>query len=194
MSSLNQQETEEISGESITNSNDVSPDELKELLQRTQANFENYRKQMEKRVEEIIQMASRNLITQILPILDNFELALQTTKLSSEQSEFLKGITLIHSQLTKIFRDNGVEEINAEGNFNPHIHEALMKVPSELPENTIIEVLQKGYTLHSKLLRPAKVKLSAGKPESKESAKEPMKEQPTKEPQNNQNKKKNTTN
>jgi len=185
MSSLNQQETEEIGGESIKNSNDTSPDELKELLQRTQANFENYRKQTEKRVEEIIQMASRNFITQILPILDNFELALQTTKLSSEQSEFLNGITLIHSQLTKTFKDNGVEEINAEGKFNPHIHEALMKIPSELPENTIIEVLQKGYTLHSKLLRPAKVKLSAGKPESKES----MKEQ-----QNNQNKKKNTTN
>ncbi|MDP3989590.1 MAG: nucleotide exchange factor GrpE [archaeon] len=165
MSSLNQQEPEENGGESPKNEGETSSDELnelKELLQRTQANFENYRKQTEKRVEEMIQIATKGIIAQILPILDNFELALQTAETSSEQPEFVQGITLIHSQLTKTLKDNGVKEIKVEGTFDPHIHEALMKMPSELPENSIVGIIQKGYTLHGKLLRPARVTLSAG--------------------------------
>lgn len=183
MSSLGQPEKKETGEESPKNNGETSFDELKELLQRTQANFENYRKQTEKRVEEIIQLAAKDIITQIIPILDNFELALQVAGSSSEQSEFMEGIILIHSRLTNILKDNGVEEITAEGKFNPHIHEALMKIPSELPENTIIEILQKGYTLHGKLLRPARVKISAGQKES-------TIEESTKEQTNKQNKNK----
>lgn len=183
MSSLGQQENKETGEESTQNNGEILPDELKELLQRTQANFENYRKQTEKRIEEIIQLAARDIITQILPILDNFELALQVAGSSSEKSEFMEGIILIHSRLTDILKDNGVEEIKAEGKFNPHIHEALMKILSEFPENTVIEILQKGYTLHGRLLRPARVKLSAGQKES-------TTEESTKEQTNKQNKKK----
>ncbi len=132
--------------------------DLKELLQRTQANFENYRKQTEKRVEEIRKMASRGVIMELLPIVDNFELALK----NAPESEFTDGINLIHDQLHKVLVERGVEPIEEMMEFNPHFHEALMKVASDQPENTILEVLQRGYKMYDVVLRPARVKLSAG--------------------------------
>ena len=132
--------------------------ELMELLQRTQANFENYRKQTEKRVDEIRKMASKGVIMELLPIVDNFELALK----NAPGGEFTDGIKLIHDQLHKVLVEHGVEPIEEMIEFNPHFHEALMKVESNQPENTILEVLQRGYKMHDVVLRPARVKLSAG--------------------------------
>jgi molecular chaperone GrpE (heat shock protein) len=133
--------------------------ELKELLQRTQANFENYRKQSEKRIEDIRKMASKNVIVELLPIVDNFELALK----NAPENKFMDGIKLIHDQIHKVLVEHGVELIEEMIEFNPHFHEALMKVASDQPENTILEVLQRGYKMHDVVLRPARVKLSAGK-------------------------------
>ncbi|MFH1396032.1 MAG: nucleotide exchange factor GrpE [archaeon] len=136
--------------------------EMRDLLQRTQANFENYRKQTEKRVEEFQELANKDLILQILPVLDNFELALKNTE---NKEEFIKGIELIYSQLFTMLKDNGIKTIEAkkEQQFDPYIHEALMKENSELPENAIIEEFQKGFMLNEKVIRHAKVKLSSGK-------------------------------
>ncbi len=135
--------------------------ELKELLQRTQAGFENYKKQTEKRIEDIQEMASKRVIIQLLPILDNLELALKNAP--TEENEFTKGIVLIHSQFHQLLEDNGIETIKTENEtFDPHLHEALMKTPSDKPENTIIEEFQKGYMLNDIVIRHAKVKLSAG--------------------------------
>jgi len=140
--------------------------ELKELLQRTQANFENYRKQTEKRIEEIQQMAGRNTIMQILPILDNFELAIKSN--NNHTSEFIRGIELIYAQLNSLLEENSVKTIEVSDDFDPFYHEALMKVESDLSENKIIEVLQRGFTLHDKVIRHAKVKVSAGRKKEKE--------------------------
>ncbi len=134
--------------------------EVTDLLQRTQANFENYRKQTEKRVEEIRKMASKDMILQILPVLDNFELALKN---SENKEEFIKGVELIYSQLFSMLENNGVKIINAEKEFDPFYHEALMKVDSELSENQIVEEFQKGFTLNDKVIRHSKVKVSSGK-------------------------------
>ena len=135
-------------------------DELKDLLLRTQANFENYKKQSEKRIDDIRQIASKNIITQILPIIDNFELALKSS--NNVADEFYQGIVLIYSQLSKTLEDNGVKIIGETEIFNPHIHEPIMKVPSPKSEGTIIETMQKGYMIHDKVLRAARVKISAG--------------------------------
>lgn len=135
--------------------------ELTDLLQRVQANFENYRKQQEKRFEEIQQMAAKGTILPLLPLLDNFELALKNT---GNHEEFVKGIELIYSQLTNLLESLGIKKIIIENQkFDPYYHEALLKVESEFPEGTILEEFQKGFTLHDKVIRHAKVKVSAGK-------------------------------
>jgi len=136
---------------------------MKELLQRTQASFENYRKQTDKRIEEMEEFAARNVILKLLPVLDNFELALKSVDTNSNPEDFLKGIELIYAQFNTFLEDSGVESIKTEKEqFDPYYHEALMKVASELPENIIIEEFQKGFTLHGKIIRHAKVKVSAG--------------------------------
>ena len=138
--------------------------EMRELLQRTQANFENYRKQTEKRIEDIREMASRNIILEILPVMDNFTLALKSADTNTNPRDFLAGVELIYSQLFDVLKNSGIETINTENQtFDPFYHEALMKVESDLPENTIVEELQKGFMLNDKVIRHARVKVSAGK-------------------------------
>ena len=135
--------------------------DMKNLLQRTQANFENYRKQTEKRIEDIRTMASRDIILQILPVVDNFELAMKSADTNSNQDDLLSGVELIYSQLFSVLENNGVSVIKKK-EFDPFYHEALMKMDSKLPENTIVEELQKGFILHDKVIRHTKVKISSG--------------------------------
>jgi molecular chaperone GrpE (heat shock protein) len=137
--------------------------EMKDLLQRTQANFENYRKQTEKRIEDIRLMASKDTILQMLPIIDNFELALKNNDHTSEctNETFVEGVELIYSQFFSVLENNGVSVIKKK-EFDPFYHEALMKVDSKLPENAIVEELQKGFILNDKVIRHAKVKISSG--------------------------------
>jgi molecular chaperone GrpE (heat shock protein) len=135
--------------------------DMKNLLQRTQANFENYRKQTEKRIEDIRSMASRDIILQILPVLDNFELAMKSADANANNDDLLSGVELIYSQLFSVLENNGVSIIKKK-EFDPFYHEALMKIDSKLPENTIVEELQKGFILHDKVIRHTKVKISSG--------------------------------
>jgi len=138
--------------------------DMKNLLQRTQANFENYRKQTEKRVEEIRLMAAKDIIVQILPVLDNFELALKSNNDHTSEctnETFTEGVELIYSQFFSVLENNGVSVMD-KTKFDPFYHEALMKIDSKLPENTIVEELQKGFILNDKVIRHAKVKISSG--------------------------------
>jgi len=138
--------------------------EMRELLQRTQANFENYRKQTEKRIDEIREMAARNIILEILPAMDNFALALKSADTNSNPKDFLAGVELIYSQLFGVLENNGIKPIKTDNQmFDPFYHEALMKMESDFPENTIVEELQKGFMLNDKVIRHARVKVSAGK-------------------------------
>lgn len=153
--------------------------ELTELLQRVQADFENYRKQVERRAGELREMAAQDFILQLLPIIDDFELALKNTELKNtepqkqeekggeKQKDFVRGVELIHSRIASLLKDNGVKKMETTGkSFDPYFHEALIKVESEEPENTILEEFQKGFTLHGRVLRHARVKVSAGKKEN----------------------------
>jgi molecular chaperone GrpE (heat shock protein) len=145
--------------------------EITELLQRNQASFDNYRKQTEKRIQDILQLASRDVIVQMLPVMDNLQLALDNAQKHENHQEFIEGVALINSQLNTMLRDNGVKEIEAK-KFDPYFHEALMKIESDLPENEIIEVMQRGFTLNDQVIRHARVKLSAGSSKVASSASE----------------------
>jgi len=141
--------------------NDEKAD-LIDTLQRVQAEFENYRKRMLKEQTRIIDNASMLLIKKMLPVMDDFERAVASLKNESGETDSAKGIELINKKLLDIMEKEGLKEIYPYGEtFDPNFHEAVMQIPSEEHEdNTVIEVLQKGYMINDNLLRPAMVKVS----------------------------------
>ncbi len=135
--------------------------ELLVTLQMVQADFENYRKRIEKEKEQFAKCASSEIIKQMLPVLDNFDAALKNF---SDANEFLNGVRMIHSQMLSVFEKEGLNPIDAEGKkFNPYVHEALMQEASDKGEGIILEEFQKGYMLGDVVLRHSKVKVSMGK-------------------------------
>ena len=135
--------------------------EYKETLQRLQAEFENYRKRTEKETAEMRRFATSDIITQLLPILDSFELAL--TK-ADTNDETVKGFELIYSQLFGILEKEGLTKIDSAGQaFDPTLHEALMQEEHDGEDNKVLEEFQKGYVLHDRVLRAARVKVSKQK-------------------------------
>jgi molecular chaperone GrpE len=135
---------------------DIKIRELTELLQRVQADFDNYKKAVEKEKSESIKYATEKLIVKLLPVLDSFELALKST---ADKEKFVKGVELIFSQLYSILEQEGLQPIKALGqHFDPYKHEVLMQEKSEKDE-VVLEELQKGYTLNGKVIRHSKVKI-----------------------------------
>jgi molecular chaperone GrpE len=134
--------------------------EYKDILQRLQAEFENYRKRTEKEREELTKYGNKELIVKLLPVVDNFELAFNNQK---DKENFIKGIELIYAQFNEILEKEGVQKIKVLGEkFNPELHEALLQETSDKPEGTVTEELQSGYKFHDKVIRFAKVKVSKG--------------------------------
>lgn len=140
--------------------------ELTDTLQHLQAEFENYKKRIEKENCEFIKIANEDLITALLPIIDNFELALKSCRV---QDNFSKGTELIYSQLVDALRSQGLKYIDCIGKiFDPYYHEVLITEESGEEPNTIIEEFQKGYLLHDKVIRHSKVKIAKKKKEEKQ--------------------------
>ena len=131
--------------------------ELTELLKRTQADFINYKNRIEKETKQLMEYGDASVISELLPVLDSFEHALKNTN----DAEHKKGIELIYTQFLDILKQKGLSVINSEGKFDPYKHEVLLKVKSNKPENTILEVLQNGYQFKDKIIRHAKVKVAA---------------------------------
>lgn len=127
---------------------------------RAQADFDNFRRRTLKEKEELARYASAKLVTELLPVLDNFERA--TEQASSETESFIKGIDMIFRQLSQILEQEGVKPMEAVGQpFNPEFYQAVMTVETdEYEEGIVVEELQKGYMLKDKVLRPAMVKVS----------------------------------
>ncbi len=135
--------------------------ELTETLQRLQAEFENYKKHIEKQNCDFKKYASASLIIHLLPILDSFELAFRNKETKKE--EFLKGIELIYSQLYNILQAEGIKPIQALGKeCDPYKHEVLLKEESD-KDHIVLEELQKGYMLNDKVIRHTKVKIGIKK-------------------------------
>ena len=133
-------------------------DEVTALLQRVQADFENYKKRSKKDYELITKNANSKLIASLLPILDSFQLALKNT---GNHETFVKGVELIYSQLYSAFEQQGLRKIEAVGKkFDPYKHEVLLQEKSDMEEDTILEELQAGYMLGEAVLRYSKVKVA----------------------------------
>ncbi len=127
---------------------------------RLQAEFENYRRRTRKEVEDIKTTASADLIEALIPVVDNFSHALKSPVTSLEG--FAQGVQMIQNQFLSLLKEKGLEPIDAEGKtFDPKFHEAVaVDTSGEHPENQVVEVLQPGYAVRGKLVRPTLVKVS----------------------------------
>lgn len=136
--------------------------EYLDTLQRLKADFENFKKRAIKEQTEFLEVASRNLIQELLPVIDNLERALKASKESNDFEALSKGVEMVYAQLMDALKKAGVSEICPHGEeFDPCRHEAVMQVESKKhADNTVVDVLQKGYLLRGRLLRPAAVKVS----------------------------------
>ncbi len=135
-------------------------EELNDSLLRLQADFQNYKRRSEEAKKSSIDYGVERVILDLLPAIDNFERALDSVE--DEEDSFYKGIYLIYEELTKVMKKNKVEEIDAlYKEFDPNLHHAVfMEESEEYEENIILEVLQKGYKLKDKVIRPSMVKVS----------------------------------
>jgi len=138
--------------------------DLKDRVLRTLADYENYRKRADREKQDYFKYALADSIRDLLPVLDNFDRALEHAE---EGDDFHKGVLLIYKQLFDVLKRHGVKPIDESGvHFDPNIHEAVVREENaEVPSHTVVAVLQKGYFLHDRLLRPAMVKVAVGGPE-----------------------------
>ena len=133
-------------------------EEWKNSFLRKQADFQNFTKRKEKEVEELKKFASEKIITQFLGSLDNFERAIEASTESKDFDSLLQGVEMIIRNLKDIMSGEGVEEISTEGVFNPEYHHAVgVEASEDKKEDEIVKVLQKGYMMKGKVIRPAMV-------------------------------------
>jgi molecular chaperone GrpE len=129
-------------------------------LQRVAAEFENYRKRVARDQESLAARAHERLVKELLPVLDDLERALHACH--SERESVEDGVRLVHRELQEALAKEGLSEIETNGHFDPHVHEALLSQPSDKEDGAIVDVLQKGYRLGDRVLRPARVVVSQG--------------------------------
>ena len=127
-----------------------------DMARRLQADFDNYRKRTQRENEEFRKYACSGIVTELLTIVDDLDRALEHSK---EDDDLVVGIRGVRTNLMKILESNGVQEIPAEGKFDPNYHEALCTVDGD-EDGQIAEVFQKGYTLNGKVIRFTKVKVT----------------------------------
>jgi molecular chaperone GrpE len=131
-------------------------DEYLDRLQRLKAEFDNYRKRAARDQESLVARAHERLVEKLLPVLDDLERALEAAE-QHEEAKLEEGVRLVHRELAATLGKEGLVEIDTGGAFDPHVHEALLAQPSEADEGTVIGVVQKGYLLGDRVLRPARV-------------------------------------
>jgi len=161
-------------------------DEALDGWKRAAAELDNYRKRVAREREATIVLANERLVKELLPILDDLERALQAAAEHSarygvgeadavagdrlrqayaDEAQLEDGVRLVHRALASLLERNGVSEIDTAGRFDPHVHEALLTQPSEAEEGSVIDVVQKGYRLGDRVVRPARVVVAAAPPE-----------------------------
>ena len=135
-------------------------DEYLTDLKRVAADFENYRKRAARDQESLVARAHERLVRELLPVLDDLERALAAAE-EHEEAKLEEGVRLVHAELAAALEREGLAEIETNGQFDPHVHEALLSQPSEAEEGSVLEVVQKGYRLGDRVLRPARVVVAA---------------------------------
>jgi molecular chaperone GrpE len=155
---LQEEQAEEAEAEAVVDVEALAKerDEYLDALQRLKAEFDNYRKRVARDQQELAARAHERLVKELVPILDDLERAL------AHEGDLDEGLRLIHRQFSDALAKEGLTEIPTEGKFDPHSQEALLSQPSDAEEGTVIDVLQKGYRLGDRVLRPARVVISAG--------------------------------
>jgi molecular chaperone GrpE len=136
-------------------------DEHLDDLKRVAAEFENYRKRVARDQASLAARAHERLVKELLPVLDDVEGALEAAS-EHQEGKVEEGVRLVQRELQEALGKEGLLEIETNGNFDPHVHEALLSQPSEQDDGAILEVLQKGYRLGDRVLRPARVVVSQG--------------------------------
>ena len=161
-------------------------DQLFDRLQRLAAEFDNFRKRNAREQAALSERANERLVKELIPILDDLGRALEAAAEHEEvaakrpvrdsgpgegvrgnrevpptSDEVLEGVRLVHRSLSELLTKEGLAEIETDGKFDPHVHEALLSQPSDEEEGSVIEVVQKGYKLGDKVLRPARVVVAA---------------------------------
>ena len=169
--SVSQEETEEAEEEKQgffgkkkekKDSKDLKIEELTDRLQRTMAEFDNYRKRTEKEKSAMFEIGAKDIIEKILPVVDNFERGLAAVPEEEKESAFADGMEKIYRQLMKTLEDAGVKAIEAVGQpFDPNFHNAVMHIEDEnLGENIVAQELQKGYTYKDTVVRHSMVQVA----------------------------------
>jgi molecular chaperone GrpE len=160
-------------------------DEAIDRWKRTAADFENYKRRAAREREEYVVLANERLIAELLPVLDDLERALDAAtehrnrsdvgkadasadgrlrQAYADEAQLEEGVRLVHRSLAALLERHGVRPIDTNGQFDPHVHEALLSQPSEADEGAVIDVIQKGYRLGDRVVRPARVVVAAAPP------------------------------
>ncbi len=144
--------------------------DLRNTLVRLQADFDNYRKRIERERHQERHRGAETLVEHLLPVLDAFDRAISSHR-DAAHDEYRKGFELIRKQLFDVLAKQGVQRIETEGKpFDPHVHHAIERVEtSDQPDGAVLEELQAGYSFHGKVLRPAMVRVAVN-PEGQDSA------------------------
>jgi molecular chaperone GrpE len=135
-------------------------DQLFDRLQRLAAEFDNFRKRSAREQAAFSERANERLVKELIPILDDLGRALEAAA-EHEEARLEEGVRLVHRSLSELLSREGLAEIETDGKFDPHVHEALLSQPSDEDEGSVIEVVQKGYKLGDRVLRPARVVVAA---------------------------------
>ena len=158
-------ETEEITVEEPISALEESgrlASEYLDHLQRLQAEFDNYKKRVDREKKELIEYASTELVSELIDIMENLERGVASAKGSDDIDSIVKGMEMVSTQLKDILGSRGLKPIEAVGKkFDPHYHEAMMMTPTdEYPYNTVIEEFQQGYVMKDKVIRYSRVRVS----------------------------------
>lgn len=137
-------------------------DSLFERLARTTADFKNTQRRIEQESDQRMQYANSSLIKSLLPVIDNFERALAVDPAKADAASILRGMQIVHDQWMNVLKQQQVEEIAPTPGtpFDPNQHQAIMQQDAVYPVPTVVQLLQKGYALHGRTLRPAQVAVS----------------------------------
>jgi molecular chaperone GrpE len=151
------------SSEEILAALQAERDEAIDRWKRAAADFDNFRKRATRERAEYVTLANERLVKELLPILDDLERALVAAT-EHQEAALEDGVRLVHQSLENLLARQGLAEIDAAGMFDPHVHEALLSQPSDAAEGSVIDVVQKGYTLGDRVVRPARVVVAAAPP------------------------------
>ncbi len=133
-------------------------EDLNNKLMRLQADFINYKNRVEREKKNVYSYALEDIFSQLLPVLDNFERALNSME---KDNSYYEGVKMIYDQMLDVLKKNGLKEIDClDKPFDPNFHHAVISEDSDKEEGTILEVFQKGYMLNDKVIRPSMVKVA----------------------------------